>query len=149
MEELKRQAAQLDSDVRGLHDSTDKNTEALNRVHERLDKGDRDRKVMVAAMIAAILVIFAVGFVAFRAEKTAGEVHDQRTMLWCPVFARAVGNYNPPAEPGPDATEEQRADYPRKRADYEANYQLIKDGFYNVLRCSNPVIPPSPPRPTG
>jgi hypothetical protein len=144
MEELKRRAAQLDADVKDLHESTDKNTAALDRVHERLDRGDRDRKLMVAAMIAAVLVIFGVAFVAVRAENTAHETaqiaQEQqiiRNQVLCPILARSVGAYEPDTRQlNPDGS------YPGSARDrYVENWKLLK-AKYDLLRCTDPLVPP-------
>jgi hypothetical protein len=66
------------------------------------------------------------------AENTARAVESQRSELWCPVFARVVGAYNPDSRPeGP------------QREEYIRNHKLMENGFYNVLRCSTPLVPPA------
>lgn len=127
MDELKRQTRKLDDDVVQL-------TEEVHRLNARQDRTDKVWRWLVLGLALLLGLVGLVGFVAFRSENTASKVEAQRSELWCPVFARAVGNYNPPPEPGV------------KRDEYEQNYALIKRGFYEVLRCSNPPIHPQPPR---
>jgi hypothetical protein len=134
MDELKRRAAQLDIDLQAVDASTQANTAALRNIREELERNNRSRKWIVAGLVALLALLLVVGFVAFRSEGNIRQAAAERTQLWCPVLARAVGNYNPPQEPG------------IKRDEYDQNYALIKRGFYEVMRCTNPVVPVQPPR---
>ena len=130
MDELKRRAAQLDQDVRTLNDTTEANTAALDRVHQRLDRSDKDRRKFVTALIALALLA---GFLGVEAMRLEGSIRDQtqvREQVLCPLYSIFLGAYDPQSRPEGEA---------RKR--YEETYVEIRRG-YQVLRCTNPIVPP-------
>ena len=123
MDELKRRAAALDVDVKAL-------TAAVDRLGDRMDRSDRDRRWFVVAIVAVIAVVALIGYVAVRAERTARAQEQLRSDVLCPLYGLILGGYTPQTrDPGP------------ARAAYEDTFVVIRDG-YRILGCTAPLVPP-------
>jgi hypothetical protein len=133
VDELKRQTAMLDDDVKQL-------TKAVHRISSRADRADRDKRWLVVGLLLVIGLVGLVGFVAFRAENTArvaaatAAAQEQlRAEVLCPLYGIFIGAYDPHSRdnnPDPDAG--------RK---YEDAYQKIRRGW-SVMQCTDPIVPP-------
>lgn len=144
MDELKRRAAQLDTDVKHLSTNTEANTAALVEVKKAVqrdrERNDRDRKATIAAMLAGLLLLLGVGFVAFRAEQTARDQEVLRAQVICPILARSIGGYRPETRDlNPDGSYKGS-----ERELYDENDKANRRS-YQLLRCTDPYVPPATP----
>ena len=133
MDELKRRAAQLDEDVRTLNNTAEANTAALDRVHQRLDRSDKDRRRFVTALIALAMLAGFLGVEAFRLETAIRDQYTIREQVLCPLYGIFLGAYDPNSRPEGPA-----------RATYEERYIEIRRGW-ETLRCTGPIVPPRTP----
>ena len=133
MDELKRRMAQLDQDAKSLNDTAEANTAALNRVHERLDRSDRDRRRFVTALIVITMLAGFLGIESFRLEQAIRAQDQLRANVLCPLYGIFLGSYNP-------KTRDNNPD-PAARAKYEDAFAKIRDGW-NSMNCSDPIVPP-------
>lgn len=130
MDELKRRAAQLDEDVRTLNNTTEANTEALDRIHVRLDRSDKDRRKFITALIALALLAGFLGVETVRLEKAIRDQTEVREEVLCPLYGLILGGYDPDSRsPGP------------ARQRYEDTFRTIREG-YGVLSCSAGLLVP-------
>jgi hypothetical protein len=133
VDELKRRAAQLDSDVRDLNNTTEANTAALDRIHERLDRSDKDRRRFITALIALAMLAGFLGVEAVRLEQAIRAQNQLRGEVLCPLYGIFLGAYDP-------ASRDNNPD-PQAREKYEDAYQKIRGGW-QVMQCTDPVVPP-------
>ena len=134
MDELKRRAEALDRDVRALNDTTEANTAALGRVHERLDRSDRDRRRFITALIALAMLAAFLGVEAVRLEEAIRGQNQLRGDVLCPLYGLILGGYDPDSR-DPDGTK------PEARRKYEETFTVIREG-YAALGCTNALVPP-------
>lgn len=134
MDELKRQVAQLHSDARALNNTTEANTAALNRVHERLDRSDKDRRRFITALIALAMLAAFLGVEAVRLEGAIRGQDQLRADVLCPLYGLILGGYDPDSR-DPDGTK------PDARRKYEETFVVIREG-YAALGCTNALVPP-------
>ena len=130
MEELKRRAAQLDHDVRALADTTEANTAALDRVEQRLDRSDSDRRRFITALIALAMLAVFLGVEALRLERSIRDQAELRNRVLCPLYGLILGGYDPQSRAEGEA-----------RRKYEEAFVVIREG-YMVLNCTDPLVPP-------
>lgn len=133
MDELKRRAAQLDQDVRTLNNTTEANTEALDRIHQRLDRSDKDRRRFVTAIIALAMLAGFLAVEAFRLEQAIRSQDQLRAEVLCPLYGIFIGSYDPESRAN-------NAD-PDAKAKYEDAYAKIRRGW-QVMECRDPIVPP-------
>jgi hypothetical protein len=132
MDELKRRAAQLDSDLKAVDVSTQANTAALQDIREELARNNRSRRWIVASLAALLLLLAGVGFVAFQSAQTARAQAELRSDVLCPLYGIFLGSYDPGSRPEGDA-----------RRKYDDAYQQIRQGW-QIMRCAGtaPIVPP-------
>lgn len=124
MEELKRQTRELDNDVKQL-------TAQVQRLNERADKTDRDKRWLIVGLLLVLALVGLIGFVTVRAERTAHEQEQLRSDVLCPLYGLILGSYDPDSR-APGAA----------RDKYEQSYKVFRDG-YRALHCTpDQIVPP-------
>jgi hypothetical protein len=141
MEQLKAKTDALDRHVQDLSSKTDANTTALTEVRKAVQRDrartDRDRKLTLAAFLVGLLIIGAVGFVAFRAERTSRELDDYIQKVACPFYSLILGSYAP-------ETRKLNADgsYPGSdREKYDRNFEDMRNQRA-TMHCRAELVPP-------
>lgn len=133
MDELKKRITQLDSDARTLNNTTEANTEALERIHLRLDRSDKDRRRFVTALIVIAMLAGFLGVEAFRLEQAIRGQDQLRANVLCPLYGIFLGSYDP-------KTRDNNPD-PQARQKYEDAYVKIRAGNA-AMECRDPLVPP-------
>lgn len=126
MDELKRQTRLLDDDVKQL-------TEEVHRLNERQDKTDKIWRFLVTGLLMVVALVCLLGYVAFRAERTAREQEQLRSDVLCPLYGIFLGAYDP-------ASRDNNPD-PQARAKYDDAYRKINNGW-SIMQCTDPIVPP-------
>jgi hypothetical protein len=126
VEELKRRAAALDDDVQKL-------TGSVDRLADRMNRSDRDRRWFVVGLIVVAIVVTMIGWIAVEAARNSRAQAQLRSEVLCPLYGIFLGAYDPNSRNGnPD---------PAAREKYEDAYAKIRRGWA-VMECTDPIVPP-------
>lgn len=126
MDELKRQTRLLDDDVKRL-------TDQVERLNERTNRAERDKRWLVVGLLLVLGLVALVGYTAVQAQKTADDQAQLRNDVLCPLYGIFLGAYDP-------ATRDRNPD-PQARQKYEDAFAQIRHGW-TVMDCTGPIVPP-------
>ena len=126
MDELKRQTRLLDDDVKRL-------TDQVERLNERTNRAERDKRWLVVGLLLVIGLVALVGYTAVQAQKAADDQAQLRNDVLCPLYGIFLGSYDP-------KTRDRNPD-PQARQKYEDAFAQIRHGW-TVMDCTGPIVPP-------
>ena len=126
MDELKRQTRLLDDDVKRL-------TDQVERLNERTNRAERDKRWLVVGLLLVIGLVALVGYTAVQAQKAADDQAQLRNDVLCPLYGIFLGSYDP-------KTRDRNPD-PQARQKYEDAFAQIRHGWA-VMGCTGPIVPP-------
>lgn len=126
MDELKRQTRLLDDDVKRL-------TDQVERLNERTNRAERDKRWLVVGLLLVLGLVALVGYTAVQAQKTTDDQAQLRNDVLCPLYGIFLGAYDP-------KTRDRNPD-PQARQKYEDAFAQIRHGW-TVMDCTGPIVPP-------